>query len=353
MNKNRQKSLTIAVTALGIFSSVLSMNTVPIMAAQNDTYTISKTYDSETKNETYDFQDTIKKNGKTYLLDDVSYKVLKETPIERKEEILFSTDPVMLPEDADYAPASSIERDDMSLSLKEITTVQAEPYIQEVSGSTDYEYEISRSLVPQTKSIEVKNEKTGTLQTVDCTLQSFDLIGHTWKDSYIDITIEGYNQTALSWQGITFANNMGDTPLKGYETQILQSVGLDSNTGKVDRTYWTTNPYTNSTGTVCRDGKADIQKLVPVYRASYNGSLVTPMYEKTAIYTGLKKISDPQDLTYTIKATAHYIEKKSIFSFIVVDVAIMLFILFIIAFLYILHKKKKEKGKDIPQKGGN
>ena len=50
MNKNRQKSLTIAVTALGIFSSVLSMNTVPIMAAQNDTYTISKTYDSETKN---------------------------------------------------------------------------------------------------------------------------------------------------------------------------------------------------------------------------------------------------------------------------------------------------------------
>lgn len=198
MNKNRQKSLTIAVTALGIFSSVLSMNTVPIMAAQNDTYTISKTYDSETKNETYDFQDTIKKNGKTYLLDDVSYKVLKETPIERKEEILFSTDPVMLPEDADYAPASSIERDDMSLSLKEITTVQAEPYIQEVSGSTDYEYEISRSLVPQTKSIEVKNEKTGTLQTVDCTLQSFDLIGHTWKDSYIDITIEGYNQTALS-----------------------------------------------------------------------------------------------------------------------------------------------------------
>ena len=89
MNKNRQKSLTIAVTALGIFSSVLSMNTVPIMAAQNDTYTISKTYDSETKNETYDFQDTIKKNGKTYLLDDVSYKVLKETPIERKEEILF------------------------------------------------------------------------------------------------------------------------------------------------------------------------------------------------------------------------------------------------------------------------
>lgn len=74
------------------------------------------------------------------------------------------------------------------------------------------------------------------------------------------------------------------------------------------------------------------------------------MYEKTAIYTGLKKISDPQDLTYTIKATAHYIEKKSIFSFIVVDVAIMLFILFIIAFLYILHKKKKKRKKTYHRK---
>ena len=61
--------------------------------------------------------------------------------------------------------------------------------------------------------------------------------------------------------------------MQGYEEQLLASVGLGTD-GKVKNTYYTSDIYTNADGVVCRDARANIQKLVPVYRAEYQGEIL-------------------------------------------------------------------------------
>lgn len=77
--------------------------------------------------------------------------------------------------------------------------------------------------------------------------------------------------------------------LKGYEKELLASVGLDGSNGKIKNTYYTSDSYTNENGVVCRNAQADIQKLVPVYRAEYIGEMNTPHVIQTAVYEGNRK----------------------------------------------------------------
>lgn len=178
------------------------------------------------------------------------------------------------------------------------------------------------------------------METVTCNLSTVHLVDHTWIDSKIDITFQGYDRNAIEWEGIVFPNDRGvGAPLKGYETQLLASVGLDDSNGKIQNTYYTSDMYTDANGIVCRNAQADIQKLVPVYRAEYIGEINTPHVIQTAVYEGEQEVESKTDITYTIKATGTYEEVPS--PIVIISVGIAIIILLIVLILYIIAKKKK------------
>ena len=159
------------------------------------------------------------------------------------------------------------------------------------------------------------------MHSESCAYDTYEMV-----DSTIDIKFQGYDRNAIQWQGIVFPNDRGaGAPLKGYEKELLASVGLDGLNGKIKNTYYTSDVYTDADGVVCRDARADIQKLVPVYRAEYIGEINTPHVIKTAVYEGEQELESDTNINYTIKATGTYEEVQSPIVSISIGIAIIIF----------------------------
>lgn len=322
---------------LGILCVTIAIPSLAYASEGERLYTETVTYKSDNPDEKNSFEETIKRNGRTYRLKDVQYEVISEEYKKVEGEITHLEKSGIVTLESESQFAESIEVDGITYHLKEIQEVESEAYVQEVTANTDYEYVVTKSDVPQVKTISVKNEKTGQEEIVECTFSDVQQIGTKWVDSYINIRFKDYGSTAFSWQNQYFANDPESAPLARYETQLLESVGLTEKTGKVLKTYWTSEAYTED-GVMYRDAKADITKEVPVYRASYSGKLTTPMVIREAVYAGQGMV-DSDEIEYTIEATAEY-EESVILQ---LGVFILLIIILIVIILVILSKKRKRE----------
>ena len=325
---------------------VLLIGTVafPVQAKDTDIREKTITYQTKDKEEEKSFPETETFDGNKYVLKNVTYESLKSEPEKEKKVVEYTekSDPIVKGSEYQFPEEKTV--DGIVYKLKEITEQESEPYKQSVSAYNEYQYEISHSSAPQTKEVSVKNEKTGEMETVTCNLSTVHLVDHTWIDSKIDITFQGYDRNAIEWEGIVFPNDRGvGAPLKGYETQLLASVGLDDSNGKIQNTYYTSDMYTDANGIVCRNAQADIQKLVPVYRAEYIGEINTPHVVKTAVYEGEQEVDSRTDINYTIEATAVYQKVDNQLSYILAGVGILVGVALIIIILMILARKRKEK----------
>lgn len=303
---------------------------------------ITKTYEYTTKKENEKqgkFDKTIKEQGATYKLKDIQYEVVSKEAEKVTKEMHYQTTSEPVIKGSEGTEEKTITKDGITYTLDTVNEVETEPYIQEVTGYTDYQYEVSNSTVPQQKEVTAKNEKTGEDETVTCQLNGVEQTGTNWVDSYIDITFESYNSKIFNWQGISIKNEDTNVPLSGYEAQLLSSVGLDNSNAKVISTYWTSEAYT-SNGIVCRDARANIQKQVPIYRATYIGKIQSSMVIREAIYKGQQITTDEKNVTYHMKATAVYTQDNML---LYIGIGIFIAAILLILILFILAKKKKEK----------
>ena len=315
----------------------------PTQAKDTDIREKTITYQTKDKEEEKSFPETETFDGNKYVLKNVTYESLTSEPEKEKKVVEYTekSDPIVKGSEYQFPEEKTV--DGIVYKLKEITEQESEPYKQSVSAYNEYQYEISHSSAPQTKEVSVKNEKTGGMETVTCSLSAVRLIDHVWIDSDIDITFQGYDRNAIEWQRLVFPNDRGaNAPLQGYEEQLLASVGLGTD-GKVKNTYYTSDIYTNADGVVCRDARANIQKLVPVYRAEYQGEITTPHIVKTALYQGEQEVDSETDINYTIEATAVYQKVDNQLSYILAGVGILVGVALIVIILMILAKKRKEK----------
>lgn len=216
-----------------------------------------------------------------------------------------------------------------------VKNIKDEPYIQKVSAYTEYEYPITLEDAPQTKEVVVVNEKTGKEEIVICEIANVEQMESKWVDSYIDIQFQVYDGTAFEWQGIVIENNMKDKPLKGYEIQLLNSVGLHEDNGKVHSIYWNGDEYIEN-GILCRNAKAEIVKLVPVYRVNYSGEI-------NMLIQATESVSQAplQEKFYEMKAEAIY-ELALNMNYIYLGIVLLLVLIaFMLIFWIIMHHKKK------------
>lgn len=335
-----------------IFSFLLLCSlivSIPVCTWAKDSITREYSFTSTDKNEHEPlgyFEKEIAENNVIYELKDITYKVVSEEPVFVEQEATTSTESEPIEFGTDYAPDEEVEKDGVVYTLdntdrEEVVIMSA--YTQNVSGYTDYSNKTDAENAPATKVINTTNDKTGENVSLECNKTFMKTVkSPAWEDTYIDITFTSYNASEFIWNGITVKKNE-DEPLKGYETQLIESVGGNKSDYEVSKIYWTGKAYKNDKGVLCRDARADVRKRSYYYRVNYAGTIIVPEtkgYVYKSIYKGLKKV-ESGETEYQIKATAVYEAKKT--SIIPVITMGIIILAFLIAGTLIIVSKKRNR----------
>ena len=292
-----------------------------------------------------DYDEKIIEDNTFYKLKKVEYEVIDKSQVIVDKSVLSD---LMLDTD-EYDPPEKITEDGLIYKLVDVKQIESETLDQEVSGFDDYEKKISETDVPQTKTLKVEDLRTGEEMEVECPLSGIEVLdgGTLIKDS-IDVTFEGYSLGVFEWNG-NYVRSDDEYPLKGYEKDLLKSVGLSPSIYSVSSIAWKGEPYTDENGVDCRDAVAEIQHYGYLYRANYSSHIKYVKYE--ASYEN----AENDNFNYVIKATAVY-EKvvpvtQAVFY---AGIGILIFCILLVLIMYLVSRNKKEDGKSSEkEKGGN
>lgn len=283
-----------------------------------------------------DYDEKIIEDNTFYKLKKVEYEVIDKSQVIVDKSVLSD---LMLDTD-EYDPPEKITEDGLIYKLVDVKQIESETLDQEVSGFDDYEKKISETDVPQTKTLKVEDLRTGEEMEVECPLSGIEVLdgGTLIKDS-IDVTFEGYNLGVFEWNG-NYVRSDDEYPLKGYEKDLLKSVGLSPSIYSVSSITWKGEPYTDENGVDCRDAVAEIQHYGYLYRANYSSHIKYVRYE--ASYQN----AENDHFNYVIKATAVY-EKvvpvtQAVFY---AGIGILIFCILLVLIMYLVSRRKKEDEK--------
>lgn len=309
--------------------------------------TKENTFVSETKNDKGSgFDEKIQKDGKTYILKDIKYETVKSEPVKEIESVeeLVKSKPVK--KEVAYTPENEFTKNGLVYKLvktdkKDVVIEKA--YKQAVKGYTDYTNPNDAENAPDTKIVSAVNKKTGEKVSTECRKTTVEVLPEeSWIDTYIDITFLSYDLDEFVWHGVTVSKNT-KAPLKGYEKELIESVGADTKDYKILKTYWKGKSYKNSDGVICRNARADVLRKTNYSRVNYEGSINVPEvlgYEYTSVYK-TEILKDTGKTKYTIKATAFYEAKSN--PVLQITLGILVFMVLVVGVLFILKKKQKEK----------
>ncbi len=290
-----------------------------------------------------DYDEKIIEDNTFYKLKKVEYEVIDKSQVIVDKSVLSD---LMLDTD-EYDPPEKITEDGLIYKLVDVKQIESETLDQEVSGFDDYEKKISETDVPQTKTLKVEDLRTGEEMEVECPLSGIEVLdgGTLIKDS-IDVTFEGYSLGVFEWNG-NYVRSDDEYPLKGYEKDLLKSVGLSPSIYSVSSITWKGEPYTDENGVDCRDAVAEIQHYGYLYRANYSSHIKYVKYE--ASYEN----AENDNFNYVIKATAVY-EKvvpvtQAVFY---AGIGILIFCILLVLIMYLVSRRKKEDEKSsLKEKG--
>lgn len=296
------------------------------------------------------FEKTIEQDGISYVLQDVSYEVLSSNPVKQKEKVTLTKVSKPIKKSASYQPEETIEKDGVTYELDTVTEKQKvikKESTQTVSASSVYDSSEDAGKAPSQKTVTVKDKVTGKNRRVVCDKTTTKRAGDVWVDSYIDILFSGYDADNFIWNNVTVKKN-SKNPLKGYEKELLSSVGGNAKNYKIKSISWNGKSYKKK-GTLYRRARAVVRKKVPRYRVSYTGS-INHKEEKATVYTCLYqgvKETKTSEMSYVISAKASYVtETDEGVSPLVITAAVVLVLAAMVGILFILMKKRKRVRKE-------
>lgn len=322
---------------------IILFTVVSALAFSDDTYAADSTIVKENRYTTNssddlhaDYDEKIIENNNFYKLKNVQYEVLDKSQVIIDRSVVSD---LMLETD-EYDPPEEIKEDGLIYRLVDVKQIDSETLDQEVSGFDDYEKKISEEDVPQTKTLKIEDLRTGEEMEVECPLSGIEVLdGGTLIQDSIDITFEDYSLGVFEWNG-TYVRSDDEYPLKGYEKDLLKSVGLSPSIYSVRSIAWSGEPYTDENGVNCRDAVAEIQHYGYLYRANYSSHIKYVKYE--ASYQN----AENDHFNYVIKATAVY-EKvvpvtQAVFY---AGIGILIFCILLVLIMYLVSRRKKEDEK--------
>lgn len=331
-----------------LVAAALLYASTPVLAASKDSFSKTINFKAENEQENIpDFDKEIVKDGQKYTLSGVSVRTLKKTP---QKEVQYLTKEVetVVGAQEEYAPPEELQNNNF---LYHLSHVEQEPIStpgegQLVTGFVDYQYPIQQSDVPKTKAISTTDPATGETIQVTAELKNLVQQGGGWKPNYIDIKFYNMDADYFEWNGIQIEGNP-EQPLQGYEQELLASVGADRNTSRVIRTYWTSDVYTDENGETCRNARADIEQYVNYYRANYEKRLDKKEVRYVASYQAEQTVESQTSFIYERSATARYVkDDNKVAKYIMAGAGILILVAIVIAILYVVSKKKRNRRKN-------
>ena len=309
------------------------------------------------------FDDFIIINDKFYVLDHITYEV------ESKKKAEDSTGAARIITSAPFTdavenhiPEQQISDDNTTYYLKSYEVVETvlDARTEPVSDTITYSNVPIGNSIPVAAKISVKDSVTGETVEVQVPLTDTRYGEEHWMDGFeFPITVSYYDANVFDLNGKEISLSE-ETPLQGYETDLLQMIGVSPEEYQILDIQWDGNAYSDD-GVLCRNLKATGEMKVRDCYATYEGVANLPQVEAKAIqavYTDrLVEVNSDQEsgFVYTMKATAKYVpntdslEEKSFFQQLFelitdpVAVAVILVLLLVILILWIISKRQKKK----------
>lgn len=341
-----------------VVALLITANNMAVFAKESGVVTKSYSFTTRNKKERHDdeFAQEVKENRKTYMLQDISYEIVKSTPVVSEKIIIKTVDSDYIKSGESYNPPQTITENGITYHFNKKETLENnETRTQPVTGYTDYDVPITATDVPAKKEVTIISSITGGPVMVIASLLGVErLADGEWIDTYIDITFQSYDADIFEWQGYQVAKNE-IYPLQGYENVVLASVGANTGEYRINSIEWDGGTYVAADGTLCRNAVADVQRYVNFYRANYSGILNESKGIKyRSIYKGVETTKSNTEHDYEMEAVATYVIKKSsIPALVAAGVGILFVIGFIIAILFILKKKKSDERKPVAERRQN
>lgn len=317
MKKSRKLVLLLCV--LLIFGSTST-------AFAKETNEITKTYTfyPESKsNLKYDVPQKINKDGKEYELKDVKYRINDKKSKEVTKSVTSTSKkyPKTLKD---------------TVSGTEVTLVAETPQWKEVNAEgliKTIEYK-NESDIPRTIK-DSKPSSDGTQIEITMQLAGTEALSRTEEFSAPAKFYSPYPDSTQYMFNGKIVELSGNSPEWGdYKADVKAYLGLNGNTYQISSGRWTSQPVKQGDQYV-RTASFTGTKQVPFYRATYKETADT-----TRQYTA--------DITYsyiTAEAVAVYepVDNTSIGKIIAIGAGVIVFVILVIALIYLLSKKRKEK----------
>lgn len=317
MKKSRKLVLLLCV--LLIFGS-----TSTAFAKEENEITKTYTFYPESKsNLKYDVPEKIDKDGKEYELKDVKYRINDKKSKEVTKSVTSRS--------KEY-PKTLKD----TVSGREVTLVAETPQWKEVNAEgliKTIEYK-NESDIPQTIK-DSKPSSDGSQIEITMQLAGTEALSKTEEFSAPAKFYSPYPDSTQYMFNGKIVELSGNSPEWGdYKADVKAYLGLNGNTYQISSGRWTSQPVKQGDQYV-RTASFTGTKQVPFYRATYKETADT-----TRQYTA--------DITYsyiTAEAVAVYepVDNTSIGKIIAIGAGVIVFVILVIALIYLLSKKRKEK----------
>ena len=309
----------------------------------------------------YLFDDQLMLGDHLFEKSQVDYQVLSKKPVTKPTTVSETIQYTGL-STKDFAPPETIpiQRDGEQLeaTLQDFT-VESEGVSQaetgrsiHLSAHTNFGYTTSLPSPGQSKPVSYLDEATGKTVTADLPLERMDTqTDWHWRDDVeIPITFTTYDANTYLLNGKEIPKKEESPALEGYETDLLESLGLSPDSYRITSYAWDGEPYTNENGELCRNAVAYGQRYVIQCQAIFSGSVPLPPIEKEtyrgiATYTATAQ-QETGEMEYQVEGIATYqaLETNSIsIPILILSIGILVLILLVLLILFLLAKRRKKK----------
>lgn len=306
---------------------------------QDGKITVTKTYEADASGyETPElFGETLLRDGRKYQLISVSYDVTD------KEPEIYVAEPETRWETESFHPDEAIRVNGKEFVL---TDIRMEEHVE-----TGRILPVSETVELIEDEVEDFMEVTGTdpvtgetvSQRIPLTEKAPD---HTkWISSLsLTITFHGYDNLYCQIGDLILPKGEEKPELAGMEGTILAMSGFDPAKNQITDTAWSSPVYRLGEET-CRDAIATGNRLVAVYRCTYEGDLILPDLKKITYQSVYEEVQDGDPVYVTAAAIYErepwWITHRQA----VLSVTALILIAGIICILLLIGKRKKKKEK--------
>ena len=324
---------------------------------------VEKTYTADTDDparQSAYFEEMTEMDGQSWVLDDINYEVIsrKEEPAANGNMKIRYSAP-FTDEEENHVPEREFTEHGITWQLASYEVVETTLNAREepVSDVIVYEAVPVGTEIPESATLKVTDDVTGEEMGVQVPLRDKWYSRTRWISEFeFPITVTNYSADTFDLNGREISLSQAD-PLKGYENELLEMIGVSAEDYRIQQIRWDGEPYTDN-GVLCRKLSASGEMRVADCHAEYAGVANLPSVEaKTvqAVYTDqppARAGEQKSKYTYVIKATARYIPAAEPLAvgtrmpeMVVrtVAVAVSILVLIVLAAVFGLLKRRRKK----------